>query len=394
VSDAVARAVAKAWRIQLPPNEATALLRACLLEGERGTTSWKAFEGAVGDVRMYFERDTRGLKGLLPFIADSIERQRLEVHGTFRTYARVALVREELRGSIYYDVLRAVCAALDTEKIAYRLLRGAAIAKRFYATPLARHNHAIDLLIRAADTARVHDALSAQGFTVDDTHSYRHPTGLPLVLHTHLFEHPYAKEPGGFSTVNACGHLLEATDLLLHTIGCAAYNPSNSNLRWVADAWHLISNSEALDWNAYVHAARSSGFALFHAVALAYVRDAFGPPVPTDVIAALEVPDRTESERDLCQRLYASLMYGGCSYRRAWLALNGPIALRIRFAIFALFPPAEYLHWRYALSGTGAVLRWRVVRPVRMARRLARGRPLNRRQHAKDGFADTFMDAT
>src|SRR5712672_3483026 len=79
----------------LPSQEQALLLVACLAE-QPAAGAWLDYVAAVRDPKAYFEADQTGLKGLLPFVGSSLERNGIDSGKAYQTYARVALVREEL----------------------------------------------------------------------------------------------------------------------------------------------------------------------------------------------------------------------------------------------------------------------------------------------------------
>ena len=89
----------------LPSKTEEHLLTACIAEGPRAIRAWSTFIASVGDAKGYFEKNQAGLKGLLPFVESRLTANGIDAGKAFHTYARVALVREELRTSIVTDIL-------------------------------------------------------------------------------------------------------------------------------------------------------------------------------------------------------------------------------------------------------------------------------------------------
>ena len=81
----------------LPSREQALLLAACLRDDDVAAHAWMGFVAEVEDPRSYFESDRTGLKAMLPFLEASLARNKIDAGKAFHTYARVALVREELR---------------------------------------------------------------------------------------------------------------------------------------------------------------------------------------------------------------------------------------------------------------------------------------------------------
>ena len=158
--------IAAATRIE-PDTVQTELLRACLLEADLANESWQRFVALCGDARTYFEQSRQGIKGLLPFVESRLAVQSMEVNPEFRTYARVSLVREQLRSQIYQEVLTTIRRQLRSRGIEVVLLKGAALSQWVYPADAVRHNHGIELLVRETDLTKAIAALRNASCEVD-----------------------------------------------------------------------------------------------------------------------------------------------------------------------------------------------------------------------------------
>ena len=305
----------------------------------------------------------------MPFIADSIDCHGLHVDEAFRTYARVALVREELRGRIYHDVLRSVRASLCAEHIDYQCLRGAAISQRYYDSPLVRHNHAIDILLAPTDLQRTRSVLLDTFHQTGDS-QFEHPSGLPLVLHTRLLDHPFCEDLPCRWPGDGAGTVPPTTTLLLHVLGTAACSQTHGNLRWVVDAWYLLRDTCGIDWPEFVAGAVQCGLAPFYHQVLRYLREQLDSDVPDAVLTSLEEASVCDPEAE--RRLFSSLLGSHWTHRAVWRALAFDRGLRARFLFFTVYPPGRYLRWRHGLASAGEVSRRRIGRPLRGYQRLNR----------------------
>jgi len=365
-----------AWRAVLPDTVRTRLLQACLLDAEAAADAWDQFEKLSGGARSYFEQDFGGLKGMLPYVAYGLEQNQVAASSGFMTYARVALVREGLRSRIYYEILAEVIRLLPSVGVDYMLLKGAAIGRWLYPTPDVRHNHAIDLLIAASDVAKVQRALAGAGFTPSThAHEFTHNSGLPVRLHTELVRHPCQS-----ASRDCCRELVSrdldrdhsranafSPALLLHqTLGNAAFSDSNRNLRWVVDAVLLIRHT-TIDWKRVIELGRDAGLWEFYLEVLAYLFENFDVALPSGLSA------RTHGARHphRYRILLASLLTVLGSHRRVWHTLGHSAALRLRFSVYAVLPPVDYLRWRYGLESAYQILAWHAWRPFRIVLRLA-----------------------
>ncbi len=283
------------------------------------------------------------------------------------------MLREELRLKVYDEVLQQVESALTSKSIEYRLLGGAAVGRRYYPSPTCRHNQSIELLVCESDVICASDALHELKFEPQFNHSFLHVTGLPLHLRTQLISMPFAVSKKTClrddPTVNLC-----VADLLLDVVGRAAFDPASTNLLWIFDLWFMLAANEVRDWRSFVSSARQSGLGTFYGVALRYVNESLSANVPEYVVRELvSCDDGNNRTTQVC--VIASMISRGRSEFDMWKTLNDQPALAFRYLIFLLYPPARFLKWRYGFDTKLSILRWRLERPLRIARRLRdRGR--------------------
>src|SRR5439155_15430049 len=112
-------------------------------------------------------------------------------------YLRLAYMREQMRSATYLRICADVLETLERDAVNVIVLRGAA-AVSLLADPALRHCHDIDLLVRPSDVERAVDALERRGLGSPDATlkqassgvTLRHASGLPIALHTRLFDAP------------------------------------------------------------------------------------------------------------------------------------------------------------------------------------------------------------
>ena len=379
------------WRALLeglvPEDRAAGLLQAMLWGGAAARARWSTWTAAIGDPRGFFERDYVGRKGLLAFLAQRLRDN--EIDGPdFATYARVALVREELRSRIFIDTLHAVQDGMDVAGLEPILVNGAAYAFTVYPQPLLRHNHGIDLLLPAAQLDAAQRVTTAAGFRLERTatlprgvlETYRHGTGLELTLRSPLSLTPHSKgEPTGFRS--RCEEIrvdqfrvrvLAAADRLCHTLGESAAAPTRRNLRWACDVYLLLNRAAPLDFDHVVTTAVELGTALPTAVLLEFFRGDLASAVPVEVIAELRNrgTPRSADEQNL---LLSTALRTSASVDEFVRRARAQTTLFQKAARFALFPSAEHIAYQQRPTA-----RWRIpwLYVTRMARLLAR--PLRR----------------
>ncbi|MDN5939303.1 MAG: nucleotidyltransferase family protein, partial [Salinisphaera sp.] len=296
----------QALSVLLPTDADTHLLRAILYSGDAGRQAWRHWQHRAGDPLVAFERLPCEQKGLLPMLHRSVARNGVEVEADVASFLRAADFREELRGNAYRRVLRQTARALAVGATPPVILRGCAIADTVYDAPQARHSHGIHLLVHEVDLSRAGDRLAPLGYTPAQkgrgfgaetaTRLWTHVCGLPLALHTRLIDVPYYDLPMGFVWARtrplhgfeAVAATLAPEDALLHICGNAAESATRHSLRWVCDAWLLITRERALDWTLFLDTAKAARLALPLSLMMRYLAEALEAPVPAEVCARLD----------------------------------------------------------------------------------------------------------
>jgi hypothetical protein len=372
--------LADALRVILPSEERTDLLRACLLSGEAGRRAWNAWRERTGDAKKTFEDDDTGLKGLLPLVQAALERNEVTDDKALLTYARAARLREELRSKVYREICGRVLTALTAAEVPVIALKACVVAETAYETPVVRHCHAVDLLVRDEDMARIAGILAAQEFTrakvqlVSDPHhlSYQHSSGLPLELHTRLFHLPcYAPSIDGMwarsrphTIAGAATRILSPADNVLHVCGHAAGALERVNLRWASDAWHIIDRHRDLDWQGFLDCAESSGIALPLYVMVRYLVEDLEAPVPPHVLSALAETAGRVGGREREAALLGALT-GLTATVRALFHEAGSWRTRAQLIRFLLLPSPACMGWSYRIPHWVLLPYFYLYRPVR-----------------------------
>ena len=375
----------------MPEQRSVGLLQALLWDGAAARARWTAWAKTVGDPRTFFEKDYLGRKGLLAFISHRLSANGIDPGHDFATYARVAQVREELRGRIFVDTLRTVLSAMDAARLEPILVNGAAYAFAVYAEPLVRHNHGIDLMLSGERLEEAGRAAVAAGFRHERTttlprgvvETYRHRTGLELTLRSRLYLTPHVEEDvAGLRSrceevcvQNFRARVLAPADRLCHTLGEGATSLTSRNLRWACDAYLLLRRDARFDYDRVIAVAAEVGTALPVAVLLEFFRAELGVAVPTDVVAELRrlggAPRNAQGASLLLSMALRTSASVDDFVRRA---REQPQLFRAATR-FALFPSAEHIAYQRRPTA-----RWRIpwLYVERMGRLL--GRPLRRKR--------------
>jgi len=366
----------------LPTSAQTSLLRACLYSGEAGR---KAGAARLAQI----EKSENGLRGdlvksLLPLLFSTLRRNSVEVDPEFLTVLRTASVREELRTKAYRRVCRDVFAAFSTVGIPAVVLKGAALADTVYADPALRHCHDIDLLLGESDPSRAISLLASLGFTPPREElgakwqdiQLAHQSGLPLVLHRHLFRIPLYNvvmpDMWARSQTQVIAdvpvRILSPADQLLHVCGHAASCASRESLRWVCDAWFLIERYPDLDWDVLFACAVRSHLALPLSVMLCYLAEGLRAPIP---VAFLERLCREASQADTIERELAlrGARVGSRGRFKSLLRMSDDWRTRVFVLKWLLFPSPRYLYSMHQLHSPWQLPFYYLSRPLRYVAR-------------------------
>jgi len=368
----------------LPSETEEQLLTACIADGPKAVRAWSTFIALAGDAKVYFERNDSGLKGLLPFVESRLAANAIDAGKAFHTYARVALVREELRTSIVTDTLADLLHAAGQRRIPLTLLKGAALSATAYPKPSTRHVHAIDILVDPEDWRAMRDLLPTLRFQPeaagpDAAHhqNYKHWTGLALGLHLRAFYLPYFELPLGEAAARArhveikgsTVRVLSPEDNLVHICGHAAYARSRTNLRWACDAAWLIKQNPDLNWAVVIDTADQAGTLPALAVQINWLAGTVCS-VPKSCLAELQLRGR-HVPPSMREAFFAALLHTTQSRRKTLAAFADDRREQLRFLMFSLLPSARYMRWKHNAHTALKLALCYADRPRRFALRVA-----------------------
>ena len=351
-------ALSEVLSLLLPTAEETLLLRICLFPGEPARAKWSQWRYGKKMPGKALLRNN-SVKKLRPLLFNAVHSHDLEIDKEALTYLRTAYLKEELRDAAVRRICREVLLMLEKERLTPILLKGVALAETVYGNPVLRHCHDIDILLPDDQLSRPAGFLSSLGFRVcsaPDSKS-RHlrmlqDSGLPLQFHSNLFEVPHYQMP--LSEIWARGRsqtlagvktrILTPAENLLHVCGHASYSSKRQSLRWVTDAWFIISRHPDLEWELLSDNIRRSGLALPLSVMLGYLAKSLDAPIPSDILRSLSAAASRSRpiERQLALRGTRSGGRGGLQelFRKTtnWRE-------RVFVIQWLLFPSPRYLAW-------------------------------------------------
>ena len=281
----------------LPTPEDTLLLRACLTPGESGKLACEAW---LKQHQNGFKKEA--IKAFLPLFLHAVKKHAVKVDAAFLTVLRTAVLREELRTNTYNRICCELFSALSDYVIPTIVLGGAALADTVYAHPALRHSHDIDVLIPDVEFSRTERLIASLRFKsvnlpeAGSQHwEFKHASGLPLQLHSRLFQLSSYTPPlteiwsRSHNLLNAGVPVrtLSPVDSLLYVCGHASYSSSRHSLRWVSDGWFIIDGYPDLDWDLLLDCAGRSRLALPLSVMLGYLAEDLSAPIPSECLGAL-----------------------------------------------------------------------------------------------------------
>ena len=384
----------------LPSPDQTLLLRSALWPPEAAREALLAWQARGPRPAARLARDQGGGKLLAPLICATVREDHASgLEPRLTTYLRTALVREELRGGAYREILGALLKAFESGGPPVTLLGGAALAETVYPRPELRHSHGILLLMADGMEAEAVAVLPAAGFKVapgarrrpKDPIGAVHTSGLPLWLHrcppvfTHYrrFGDDLVKRAEGRLVLGARINVLAPADQLFLVCARAVTGERRSTLLWACDLWHLLAAERGLDWSAVVDRAAATGASLPFWVLLGYMADALGTAVPSSAL------DRLATDARHAGAVASEVALTGAAWR------PGPKLLPFLRAAGTWRERATVTRWRLlpspaALLATGRITTRRraplfyAVRPLRSL--FLRARRRLGRESAGDGL--------
>jgi len=310
-------ALAEALSVVLPTPAETLLLRACLYPSDSARRAWQQWQDCKNDLTDEFLGDNKSVKKLRPLVFNAQNTHGVQLDKESQTYLRSAYLQEDLRSKMVRRICRSVLLLFEREGIQTIVLKGMALAETVYANPVLRHCHDIDLLLKHGDVDRAKKLLPSVGFREIDqngqrtggTCKFEHESGLPVELHTALFQLPYYNGSQGKvwersrkEMIADCpATILAPADNLLHVCCHAFHQSRRESLRWVSDAWFIMDRNRDLDWEIVLEGAHRSHLNLPFSVTLAYLAEELDAPVPPGFLNRLFVAASKSSvmERDL-----------------------------------------------------------------------------------------------
>lgn len=286
-----------------------------------------------------------------------------------------------IRNKIMLSEMAKVLQIFNDREVPAIVLKGAALSETVYNNLALRTMGDLDLLIQKKDGELAFQILADAGFisneerftgqalTYEKELHFRKPGREPinLDLHWHLLNPDYYKkqlpidwfwESANFTnTDNLSGLIFCPEAQLLHLCGhlWLSIHAIDPNLLWKHDIVALIyAYQEEMDWQLLIDKATECHLVYTLRHALNTLVDDWDAPVPTNVLAKLQLLQPSLEEAEIFAR-YVSIEHN--ISQKAWDKLSDIPNRRERFMIGLryIFPSPAYLRFRYGVSQSAAL---------------------------------------
>lgn len=338
----------------LPGRSETQFLKGALDPSNAGRSALDAWLSQQRDPIAALTRAP--IKWLLPLIFRACCHHGLNAPSALVTVLKTATLREELRTRSYRAIRRSVLQALAAAGMQPIVLKGAALGGLVYPDESLRHTHDLELLVRSSDWDRLAAALAPLGFAVASIPSavrieLTHASGLPLVLHRHLFRIPFynaARDDVWMRTETAkldgvAARVLSPADMLVHACGDALHSASWGSHHWITDTWFLLDRRPDLDWDVVARSASARQLTLPLAVSLNYLADQLGAAVPRAMCDRLSAVAAQDGSVGPELALHAARAFAGGL--RQLMGRTPTIRGRATILRHLLLPSIAFLSW-------------------------------------------------
>ncbi len=280
--------------------------------------------------------------------------------------------KEAVREAIRVEETRRVLAALNAERVAPLVLKGAALAYSLYARPHLRTREDTDLLVRqaaVADVVRIleelgyrrHQRLPGQRVLRQDTYLRQDDSGYThaLDLHWAISNRPALANSLDYADVRQRAVAIEALspgamglcheDALLHACLHRLAHGDEENLIWLYDIHLLVKSMTAVEFERFVQTAleKRLGRTACDAITKAQLR--FHTALPSGELEDHFYPEKLAEEARIGRSLSP-----GHRIRNLLADIRGLGSVRetLAWTLEHAFPPPAYMRERYGASSS------------------------------------------
>jgi len=294
--------------------------------------------------------------GLAGFTAHALDRAGWELPEPHRESLRRESMSSAARAIRVNTLLLRSVDALAVAGVVPVVLKGTALARRFYPEPFHRATTDVDLLVAREQVEAASAVLEGLGLR----RAPERPGHRGEHTHHREFQSPAGMVELHYRALTGYGLALEAEALLAHAeeaglegrrvrylraedelvyLALHASNHLLQRLSWLFDLKLLVLARPELRWERVVEVARATAFPHLAWYALEAAQRLLGAPAPAEVLTALEPP---EWQRALASRFFSEerlVQTRLVEHRAEWAAAKLLLAPRLR-------PMARYGLWR------------------------------------------------
>jgi len=289
----------------LPTPDQLRLLRTLLAPADQTVACWNEWQAGVP-----LDDLDQGSFRLIPMLSHVLAPHALD-HPDIQRYRGIAR-KSWYQNQITFNATESVIRELQGMGIPVVVLKGMALAHRYYPEPGLRPMSDGDILVPFADAVRAIEWLCSQGWIPTEHHTahtlktfalhkqhginLRSPKGPTIDLHWRVIglvspvelQQPFwaAAQPLRLRRVEV--QILAPTDQFFHVCAHGVAWSSVPPLRWVVDAMLVLRRDGAVfDWDRLIALTESHRLSLFVLRALVYLREQFDAPIDPAVIDRL-----------------------------------------------------------------------------------------------------------
>lgn len=306
-------------RYHAPTPEQELLLKAALLEGPEGIAAWRQWSTRVDPE----ELDDDSCR-LLPLLYDALHRR--GISDAWLRRSKAFYRRTWYENTLRFYTGAAVLRALDDTGINTMLLKGPALALRYYRDAGLRPMDDFDILVPTHQGGAAVDVLKKLGWTpvfesvgiaedealaIGHAYPFRNARDQAVDLHWHVFyqridstaDNEFWAAARPMRLAGVLTQVLSPEDQLLHVCVHGMERAwwggeRQPNLRWVADAMMILRTAaEELNWDRLFVQAQRLHFVLPMREALGYLHGLLGAHIPAPALARIRTAPVPTAER-------------------------------------------------------------------------------------------------
>ena len=288
----------------LPQPDQELLLRAALLPGEDGITSWQAWSNQVDDLHKLDYGSFR----LLPLLYKNLINNQIQ-HALLPKLKGV-YHSAWAQNQILFNKTLPVVSALQEHGISVLGMKGITLTFLYYQDEGVRPMDDIDLLVRFEDAPKAIKIVKDMGWVLETTYPniyddiYLHvKPSLPFYMQDAEIDVHWYSLASSLDQQRDALFWARARQMEIKGINLFALSVSDEfflncihgirwnkmpPIRWIADAIVILNRHPDIDWDSLVFQAKKRVMSKRLLTALGYLKSSFNVPIPSEIIQVLE----------------------------------------------------------------------------------------------------------